>query len=132
MADLGLALEGGDALFGQWSENWGRQCTETLLQSGRRFDAVLAGSDQIARGVLDQLRESGLSVPSDVAVMGFDNWDILSATARPPLTSIDMNLQELGRAAALSLSEAISGQADPGIHRLPVRLVPRESTASIL
>jgi LacI family transcriptional regulator len=63
--------------------------------------------------------------------MGFDNWDILSATSRPPLTSIDMNLQELGRSAALALSLAISGSTTPGVHRLPVRLVPRESTASI-
>jgi LacI family transcriptional regulator len=131
MSDHGLSLEGGDALYGQWSESWGRQCTETLLASGRRIDAILAGSDQIARGVLDQLRESSLSVPADVAVMGFDNWDILSATSRPPLTSIDMNLQELGRAAALALSEAITGAVDPGVHRLPVRVVPRESTASI-
>lgn len=131
MAAHGLQLEGGDGLYGQWSESWGRQCTATLLASGRKFDAILAGSDQIARGVLDQLRESGLSVPADVAVMGFDNWDILSATARPPLTSIDMNLQELGRAAALALSQAISGSTQPGVHRLPVRLVPRESTASI-
>lgn len=127
----GLELERGDALYGQWSESWGRQCTKTLIASGRRFDAILAGSDQIARGVLDQLRESNLSVPGDIAVMGFDNWDILSATSRPPLTSIDMNLQELGRAAAVALSKAISGTTGPGVHRLPVRLVPRESTASI-
>jgi len=131
MAAVGLELEGGDGLYGQWSESWGRKCTETLLASGRKFDAILAGSDQIARGILDELRESKLSVPHDVAVMGFDNWDILSATSRPPLTSIDMNLQELGRAAALALSGAISGTTQPGVHRLPVRLVPRESTASI-
>ena len=131
MADAGLALQGGADMYGQWSESWGRQCTETLLASGRPLDAILAGSDQIARGVLDQLRESKLSVPSDVAVMGFDNWDILSATARPPLTSIDMNLQELGRAAARALSDAISGTTSSGIHALPVRVVPRESTASL-
>ena len=131
MAEVGLSLEGGDSLYGQWSESWGRKCTEMLLASGRKFDAILAGSDQIARGVLDHLREAGLSVPKDVAVMGFDNWDILSATSRPPLTSVDMNLQELGRAAAVALSAAISGQATPGVHRLAVRIVPRESTASI-
>ncbi|WP_174247783.1 substrate-binding domain-containing protein [Galbitalea soli] len=131
MREAGLELTGGDELYGQWSESWGRQCTETLLASGRPIDAILAGSDQIARGVLEQLRETGHHVPAEVAVMGFDNWDILSATARPPLTSIDMNLQELGRAAARALSDAISGTTEPGVHRLPVRLVPRESTASV-
>lgn len=131
MEKAGFSLQGGDGLYGQWSESWGRQCAETLLASGRPLDAILAGSDQIARGVIDHLRESGLSVPLDVAVMGFDNWDILSATSRPPLTSIDMNLQHLGRLAATALSKAISGAIDPGIHELPVRLVPRESTASV-
>jgi LacI family transcriptional regulator len=131
MAEAGLALEGGDGLYGQWTESWGRQGTATLLGSRRKFDAILAGSDQIARGVLDTLRESSLRVPDDVAVMGFDNWDILSESARPPLSSIDMELQDLGRAAALALSDAIEGRAEPGVRRLPVRVVPRESTASL-
>jgi LacI family transcriptional regulator len=129
MAEAGLQLEGGDALYGQWSESWGRQATATLLGSGRPIDAILAGSDQIARGVMDQAREHGLDIPRDIAVMGFDNWDILAMNARPPLTSVDMQLQDLGRAAAVALSEAIQGQRHPGVHRLPVRVVPRESTS---
>lgn len=131
MGDAGLMLQGGAELYGQWSEAWGRQATASLLASGRTFDAILAGSDQIARGVLDQLREAGLVVPDAVAVMGFDNWDILAQSARPPLTSIDMGLQDLGRAAALALSDAIGGETRPGIHSLPVRVVPRESTSSM-
>jgi LacI family transcriptional regulator len=131
MAERGLALEGGDSLYGQWSESWGRQCTATLLASGRHIDGIVAGSDQIARGVLDELREARHSVPGDVAVIGVDNWDVLAQSSRPPLSSIDMQLQELGRAAALALSTAIGGAASPGVNRLPVRVVPRESTASI-
>jgi LacI family transcriptional regulator len=131
MTERGLALEGGDSLYGQWSESWGRQCTATLLASARHIDGIVAGSDQIARGVLDQLREAGRSVPGDVAVIGVDNWDVLAQSSRPPLSSIDMQLQELGRAAALALSTAIGGASSPGVNRLPVRVVPRESTASI-
>ena len=131
MAARGLTLEGADGLYGQWTESWGRQCTATLLASGRAIDGIVAASDQIARGVIDQLRESGLRVPEDVAVIGVDNWDILAQSARPPLSSIDMQLQELGRAAARALSTAIGGASHPGVNRLPVRVVPRESTASI-
>ena len=127
----GSTLEGSDGLYGQWTESWGRQCTATLLASGRTIDGIVAASDQIARGVIDQLRESGLRVPEDVAVIGVDNWDILAQSARPPLSSIDMQLQELGRAAARALSTAIGGASSPGVNRLPVRVVPRESTASI-
>jgi len=131
MSARGLTLAGGDGLYGQWSESWGRQGTRTLLDSGRSIDGIVAGSDQIARGVLDELRESNLRVPEDVAVIGVDNWDILAQAARPPLTSVDMQLQELGRAAALALSTAIGGASSPGVNRLPVRVVPRESTASV-
>ncbi|MGA1835835.1 LacI family DNA-binding transcriptional regulator [Herbiconiux sp. 11R-BC] len=131
LAAHGLSLLGGDVLYGQWTESWGRQCTETLLDAHPEIDAIIAASDQIARGVLDQLRERGRSAPHDVAVIGFDNWELLSAASRPPLTSIDMNLEDLGRAAARELFSAIGGEAArPGLHRLPVRLVPRESTAS--
>jgi len=131
MLARGMALEGGDSLYGQWSESWGRQCTATLLASARHIDGIVAGSDQIARGVLDELREAGRSVPGDVAVIGVDNWDVLAQSSRPPLSSIDMQLQELGRAAARALSTAIGGASSPGVNRLPVRVVPRESTASI-
>ena len=55
---------------------------------------------KIARGVLDALRDHGRSVPRDVAVVGFDNWEIIASQARPPLTTVDMNLHDLGRNAA--------------------------------
>ena len=131
MAEEGLALRGGDVLYGQWSETWGRQATSALLAAHPDLDGVIAASDQIARGVLDALREHGRSVPQDVAVASFDNWEQLVLDARPPLTSVDMNLQDLGREAARELFSAIDGLATPGVRRLPVRLVPRESTATV-
>ncbi|MEA9984286.1 MULTISPECIES: LacI family DNA-binding transcriptional regulator [Subtercola] len=130
MREEGLSLVGGTGLFGPWGERWGRRCTESLVESGERFDALLCGSDQLARGALDQLRESALSVPDDVAVMGFDNWDVLAEEARPPLTSVEMNLQQLGRSAAQQLVRAIGGTSARGVRLGSVRVVPRESTGS--
>ncbi|PPG81861.1 LacI family transcriptional regulator, partial [Rathayibacter sp. AY1E5] len=77
---------------------------------------------------LDHLRETGRRVPQDVAVVGFDNWDLLVEAARPPLSSIDMMLDTLGRAAAEELSNAIHGRPTAGVQAMPVRLVPRESS----
>src|SRR5690625_7132519 len=57
-------------------------------------DAVICGSDQIARGALDTLREHERRVPEDVAVAGHDNWEVIAAHSRPRLTSVDMNLEE--------------------------------------
>jgi LacI family transcriptional regulator len=116
-------------MYGRWSESWGRGGTLELLAAGE-IDGIIAGSDLIARGALDSIRDRGYSVPADVAVLGFDNWDVLSEESRPPLTSIDMNLQDLGRRAARALVDAIDGRPDPGHHLGDVRLVPRESTAT--
>ncbi|GAA0571255.1 LacI family DNA-binding transcriptional regulator [Paractinoplanes ferrugineus] len=115
-------------LHGEWSEAWGRQAAGLLLAQQVDFDAVVCGSDQIARGVADALREAGRHVPRDVALVGFDNWDVIALASRPPLTSIDMDLEGLGRAAAELLLKAIDGDPSPGTHRHPAKLVIRDST----
>lgn len=129
MDDHGLELIGNPGLvFGAWNETWGRRATERLLETHPDVDAVVAGSDHIARGVMDTVRESGRRIPDDVAVVGFDNWDVLVEGARPQLTSVDMNLQELGRLAAEALVESIDGVVRQGRVRNPVQLVVRGSS----
>ncbi len=125
----GLDLLGGEAVYGAWSEGWGRGATRTLLARHPDVDAVLCGSDQIARGVLDALREAGRDVPGEIAVMGHDNWEQIAANSRPPLSTIDMNLEEVGRMAAQLLVEAIEGASHPGTHTIDCRLVARGSSA---
>jgi LacI family transcriptional regulator len=115
-------------MFGEWSEVWGRQATGMLLSAGRDFDAIFCGSDQIARGVTDALRTAGRKVPDDVALIGYDNWDVMAEANQPPLTSIDMDLEGLGRGAADLLLAAINGTPAPGRHLRPCRLVVRDST----
>ncbi|WAZ19986.1 LacI family transcriptional regulator [Streptomyces cinnabarinus] len=117
--------------FGSWSEGWGRTATAMLLEQHPDVDAVLCGSDQIARGVIEVLRERGHRVPDDVAVMGFDNWQVLTSGSRPLLTSVDMNLEQVGRTAAQALFGAIGGAARSGVEALPCRLAIRGSTAPL-
>jgi LacI family transcriptional regulator len=100
-----------------------------LLGGGGEFDAVFCGSDQIARGAADALRAAGRFVPADVALVGFDNWEVMSLACQPPLTSLDMDLEGLGRTAAELLLAAINGQPAPGRHARPCHLVIRDSTA---
>ena len=116
-------------LFGEWSEQWGREAAAQLLRSGQPFDGVVAGSDQIARGVASSLREAGCKVPEQVGIVGFDNWDVMVEASRPPLTTIDLALAELGHFAASTLLDAINGRhVAPGVRRLPCHLVVRRST----
>lgn len=128
LAETGLDLVG-EPLFGEWSEAWGRQAVKILLGADREFDAVFCGSDQIARGVADALRAVGRHVPDDVALVGFDNWDVMALACQPPLTSVDMELEKLGRTAANLLLAAINGEPAPSKHTHPCRLVIRDSTA---
>jgi LacI family transcriptional regulator len=128
LAAAGLSLVG-SPLFGEWSEAWGRQAVTILLGARNDFDAVFCGSDQIARGVADALRAAGRDVPADVALVGFDNWDVMAQACQPPLTSVDMELESLGRTAADLLLAAINGTPAPGKHTNPCRLVVRDSTA---
>ncbi|MRG59444.1 substrate-binding domain-containing protein [Agromyces sp. CFH 90414] len=133
LADAGLELVG-DVRFSTWSEHWGRDASAMLLAQHPDVDGIVCGSDQIARGVLDTLRDLGKRVPEDVAVIGYDNWEVLATNSRPELTSIDANLQQLGRTAAMRIFEAIerTDGAEPGagVHHLPVRLVIRGSTVA--
>lgn len=118
---------------GAWSESWGRAATAMLLDRGTDVDAVVCGNDQIARGTLDTLHARGLRVPEDIAVIGFDNWHVLTEGCRPPLTSLDMNLEQLGRNAATALAQAIAdGSAlGGGIRTQPSRVVVRGSTVPL-
>ncbi|WP_274425593.1 LacI family DNA-binding transcriptional regulator [Chelativorans sp. YIM 93263] len=126
---MGLA-PWGEALFGEWSEAHGYRMADHLFgQTSRGMpDAVFCGNDQIARGMIDRLTEIGVRVPKDVAVVGYDNWEIFAKATRPPLTTVDMGLLELGRQAGLTMLGMIDGKPTPaGIRRTPCTVVVRES-----
>ncbi|GAA0308967.1 LacI family DNA-binding transcriptional regulator [Kineococcus aurantiacus] len=121
----------GPVLHGDWSERWGRLAADLLLRRHPDVDAVTCGSDQIARGVCDGLRDAGRRVPQDVAVVGFDDWDVIALASRPPLTTVNLGLEALGRRAGELLLEAVAGDPSPGTTTMPTRLVVRESTVAV-
>ncbi|HEY1454214.1 MAG TPA: LacI family DNA-binding transcriptional regulator [Roseiarcus sp.] len=128
LAEAGLRAVATHCRPGRWSEAWGREAVHELFsRRGDAPDALFCGNDQIARGAVDALRELGLAVPADVAVVGFDNWDVMVEAARPPLTSVDMNLDALGREAGAALMEMMAGRALKGVRRLKCSLVVRDS-----
>jgi LacI family transcriptional regulator len=130
LATAGLTPHGPGAMFGRWSEAWGHEAVAQLWAADPP-DAVFCGNDQIARGVIDALRERGIRVPADSAVVGFDNWEIVATETRPPLSSVDMNLRELGRQAGLTLLQLINGEeVETGVRRLPCLMRQRASSTA--
>ena len=97
------------------------------LLNGARPSAIMAGNDLTAIGVLHQAYDSGLRVPHDLSVVGFD--DILfSEFTQPALTSVSVPRTEIGKVAFQALWDMLS---DPNLagkeFRVPTRLVIRES-----
>nr|WP_250812550.1 LacI family DNA-binding transcriptional regulator [Neorhizobium tomejilense] len=129
MQAAGLPVQTSAVMPGSWSERWGHEAVEALWSSSDRPDGIFCGNDQIARGVIDALRERRVDVPQDVSVVGFDNWEIVAEQTRPPLTTIDMNLKELGRQAGQALVRLVNGETvETGLWRLPCTLVVRGSS----
>lgn len=131
LADAGLSMLGGRPYYGSWDESWGRAAAYMVIERHPEVDAIFCGSDQIARGVLETLRDLGRGVPGSISVIGFDNWEAMAAHSRPRLTSIDMNLERLGAVAGRCLFAAIEGGDRPTSEQFPGRLVMRDSTAPI-
>jgi LacI family transcriptional regulator len=118
-----------EVMFGEWSEEWGHAAIETVFsRPGPKPDGIFCASDEIARGAIDALRDMNISIPDDIAVVGFDNWEVVAKQTRPPLTTIDMELKELGHRAGLAILGLSKGEyVEPGITRLPCSLVMRRS-----
>jgi LacI family transcriptional regulator len=103
----------------------GYRATEALLK--RDVTAVYCYNDRMAMGLYDGLREHGLSIPDDMAVVGFDNQEVIAAHLRPPLSTVSLPHYELGAAGVrmlLGLDEAPSIAAKihcPTVERNSVR-----------
>ncbi len=92
--------------------------------------AVVAESDYDALLLQQACWESGLRVPGDVAVLGFNNDDLLCTSGNPKLSSVELPFEEIGYRAAAALDRMMQGKRDiePETHLRPLRVVEREST----
>ena len=109
----------------------GYSATRWLLASGKRFTALFAFNDVSAIGAVRALRESGLRVPEDVSVVGFD--DVQSAAFQnPALTTVRQPLRRMGMLAAEQVLGQIASGGVPAMQQVKVspELVVRESTCA--
>ncbi|MFE1248312.1 LacI family DNA-binding transcriptional regulator [Streptomyces sp. NPDC058735] len=123
----GLPAPGSWAVEGDFTEASGRRAMAELLERHPGVDAVLAASDTMAAGALAVLRAAGRRVPEDVAVIGFDDFELARHTD-PPLTTVRQPLEEIGRTMVRLLLEEMEQPEAAWRHViLRTRLVVRES-----
>ncbi len=127
LADAGL---GQDALLraaGDFSETSGFRAARELLRSDPRPTAIFALNDAMASGALAALRAEGVSVPSEIAVAGFDDIP-MAQFLDPPLTTVRVDISAMGaRAANRVLSHLGNGPSGSGVEIVPATLMVRRS-----
>lgn len=117
-----------DALVetGDFTVDSGTAAMHRLLDRGKPLDGVFIANDQMAAGAYTALKERGLRIPDDVAVVGFDD-DYFATSVSPALTTIHHPIGALGEKMAKVLVERIEGRPTERVCLLPTSLVVRDS-----
>jgi len=97
------------------------------LPNEQRPTAIFAANDLSAHGAIDAISEAGLAIPGDISVVGYDDTWYASIT-NPPLTTVRMNVDQLGRRAAELLIAKIEGRVQECHEVLSVSLTVRQSS----
>lgn len=126
LAARGIPVDEDLIAEGDFTEQGGQAAMRRLLP--HRPTAVFAASDMMAVGAIKVLREAGLRVPEDVAVVGFDDIP-LASMVEPPLTTVRQPIEQLGSMAVELLVSLMENPGEETVHRvvLPTELVIRAS-----
>lgn len=96
---------------GDWERGSGYTAMKELLESPNPPTAVFAMNDLMAVGAMDAINEKGLTIPTDIAVAGFDNREV-SDFVTPRLTTAEIDLKAIGFAAAQMVADKLSGKGE--------------------
>ena len=112
---------------GDFTRESGIHAMTELLDADPKLDAVFVASDMMAHGALQTLKNNNRHVPEDVAVIGFDDFEI-SRYSDPPLTTVRQPIVDMGRTMARQMLALVAGKPDvPTAVVLPTDLVVRAS-----
>ncbi len=125
----GIAFDEGLMRYGNTMADSGYTRTLELMRAPEPPTALFCATDRMAMGAYDALRDLGCTIPDDVAVVGFDNQELIAAYLRPPLTTLALPHFEMGQWTVNHLLHIIEHEIDtsPMQNVLPCPLIERES-----
>ena len=126
LAVHGVARDENLYVAGSFLPQGGTLAVQQLIERGLSFDAIFACSDLLAMSAISALRQHGLPVPEQVAVVGYDDIE-LAAYFHPPLSTVRQPMRAAGRALVSSLLALVDG-APLASQQLPTELVVRASS----
>ena len=112
LQEFGLPPDEHLVAYGRHITAGGYDAMRRIMDTGAPFTAILASNDESALGAMEALREAGIRVPQDVAIIGFDDRPE-SAVQEPALTSVAVPLFEMGYRAVEQLLRQIQGEPPP-------------------
>lgn len=124
LAEAGLQPDPDLVLEASPEQEGGHAVAASLL--ARDVTAVFCHNDRVAMGLYDAVRERGLSIPEDLAIVGFDNQEVIAAHLRPPLSTVALPHYELG-AAGVRVLLGIDPVPEQGTVRVMCPPVERDS-----
>jgi LacI family transcriptional regulator len=128
LAAAGVAFDPNLVRSGTVVAQEGYRCTLELMQLPDRPTALFCYNDSMAMGAYDAARQLGLAIPDDIAIVGFDNLELIAAQLRPALTTMELPHYAMGQWAVQYLLDHTDAMpARPVHHLIPCRLVERAS-----
>lgn len=126
LAEAGLEEQSKWRLSGNFVREGGYNATKMMIMQGSLPSAVFYGNDEMAIGGLKAFEESGISVPDDVSVIGYDDIQ-LAEYVNPPLTTIKQPKSEAGSLAAHLLFQILGGESVKQSYMLTTEMMERAS-----
>ncbi len=120
MARAGIAIQPGYEIIGNFEFSGGFSAMNALLALEHPPQAVFTGNDAMAVGAYHALFQAGLSVPKDMAIVGYDDIE-LARYMTPPLTTVHQPKDELGE---LAIDVLIHRMRDPALQQQKLQLTP--------
>ncbi len=110
LSEAGIPLDTSLVVSGHATADGGYSAACELLDRADRPTALFCGNDRMAMGAYDAIKERGLRIPDDVAVVGYDNQELIAAYLRPKLTTLALPFEAMGAKGVDMLAALAAGQ----------------------